>query len=66
MVKLLPKVALFGANGHLGQIVLKKLHGMNVPKINCLIRKKANKIKNSKLVNDVIVGDNGYANPLAI
>lgn len=57
MVKLLPKVALFGANGHLGQIVLKKLHGMNVPKINCLIRKKATRLKNSKLVNDVIVGD---------
>ena len=58
MAKVLPKkVALFGANGKLGQIVLKNLYQMNVPKVSCLIRKSATRLKNSDLVNEVIVGD---------
>ena len=30
---------------------------MNVPKISCLIRHKATRLKNRELVNEVIVGD---------
>ena len=56
MANQLPKVALFGANGQLGQIILKNLYG-NVPKISCLIRHKATRLKNSELVNEVVVGD---------
>ena len=57
MANQLPKVALFGANGQLGQIILKNLSGMNLPKISCLIRHKATRLKNSELVNEVVVGD---------
>jgi putative NADH-flavin reductase len=57
MAKALPKVALFGANGQLGNIVLQNLSKLNVPKINCLIRQSATRLKDSELVNNVIVGD---------
>ena len=57
MANQLPKVALFGANGQLGQIILKNLYGRNIPKISCLIRHKATRLKNSNLVNEVVVGD---------